>query len=138
MSDVIVANIEQTLAGLRDEWEPEDFTALFWDLDRGDGCADQLCDIVNNYLVLEVPDDLDPIVVAYQVSWDAVIITLRDKQGSISGDKFFGPAQVASYSADARGDVVSKNATLEEALTQIAEFASTLLPAYRVAAGKEL
>jgi len=137
MSDVAVANIEETTTGLRDEWEPEDFTTLFWDLDRGDGCADQLCDIINNYLVLEYPDDLDPIVVAYRVSWDAVIITLRDKQGSISGDKFFGLAQVASYSMDARGDVVSKDATLEEAFVQIAEFVTTLLPAYRVAVGRE-
>ena len=30
MSDVAVANIEKTLTGLRDEWEPEDFTTLFW------------------------------------------------------------------------------------------------------------
>ena len=76
-------------------------------------------------------------MVAYRASYDAVIVTLRDWDRSITGDKFFGPAQVASYSMEARGDVVSGGATLEEALTQIAEFVSTLLPAYRIAVGKE-
>ena len=53
--NVVVANIEKTLEAVNEDWEAEDIKDRFWDLDRGYGDADQLCDFINNYLVLEFP-----------------------------------------------------------------------------------
>ena len=141
MINVVVANIEKTLEAVNEDWEAEDIKDRFWDLDRGYGDADQLCDFINNYLVLEFPKDITPEAHAYQLSWfnglnDAVIVTLRKKENFSTGEVFPEDTQIASYPLEAYEDIVTRDATIEEASTQIAELVSTLVATYRALVGK--